>query len=116
MRTTPSGTYDPVDLIPAAWPINFRLITANTPVLSPLLTTNVSYLKPNVVTTELKPEAATETSYEYLSTIDAMVIMDPYQTEALMRFTATVSYNALSSKADTLIDTAASLNFVSTRI
>ena len=36
-----------------------------------------------------------------------------YEVEALMRFTATVSYNGLSSKADTLIDTAASLNFVS---
>ena len=30
-----------------------------------------------------------------------------------MRLTASVSYNGLSSKADTLIDTTASLNFVS---
>ncbi len=40
-----------------------------------------------------------------------MVIMDPYHVEALVRFTATVSYEELSSKANTLIDTAASLNF-----
>ncbi len=39
--------------------------------------------------------------------------MDPYQAEALMRYTATVSYKELSSKADTLIDTPSSLNFVS---
>jgi hypothetical protein len=39
--------------------------------------------------------------------------MDPYEAEALMRFTAAVFYNGLSSKAYTLIDTAASLNFVS---
>ena len=39
--------------------------------------------------------------------------MNPYVAEALMRFSAYVSYNGLSSKADTLIDTAASLNFVS---
>ena len=39
--------------------------------------------------------------------------MDPYEDEALMRFTASVFYNGLSSKACTLIDTIASLNFVS---
>ena len=39
--------------------------------------------------------------------------MNPYEAEALMIFTAVVSYNGLSSKADTLIDTATSLNFVS---
>jgi hypothetical protein len=39
--------------------------------------------------------------------------MNPYEAESLMRFTASVSCNGLSSKADTLIDTAASLNFVS---
>ncbi len=39
--------------------------------------------------------------------------MDPYQAEALMRFTATVTYKKLSSKAYNLIDTTASLNFVS---
>ena len=39
--------------------------------------------------------------------------MNPYEVESLMRFTALVSCNGLSPKADTLIDTAASLNFVS---
>ncbi len=39
--------------------------------------------------------------------------MDSYQAEALMRFTPTVSYKELSSKANTLIEIAASLNFVS---
>ena len=39
--------------------------------------------------------------------------MDPYEAEALMRFTASVSYNGISSKSDTLIDTSASLDFVS---
>ena len=41
-----------------------------------------------------------------------MVVMDPYEAEALMRFNATVVLNGLSAKADTRIDTAASLNFV----
>jgi hypothetical protein len=40
--------------------------------------------------------------------------MNPCEAKALMRFTASMSYNGLSSKADTLIDTTeASLNFVS---
>jgi len=37
--------------------------------------------------------------------------MNPYEAEAIMRFIASVPYNGLSSKADTLIGTAASLNF-----
>ena len=39
--------------------------------------------------------------------------MDPYETEALMRFTTSVSYDGLSSKVNTLIDITASLNCVS---
>ena len=39
--------------------------------------------------------------------------MNPYDAKALMRFNATVVLNGLSNKADTLIDTAASLKFVS---
>ena len=44
-----------------------------------------------------------------------MVIMNPVEKVSLMRFTALVSQENISSKADTLIDTAASLNFVSKR-
>jgi hypothetical protein len=113
MRTTPTCTYDPPDLIPTAWPINFWLIDANTSVLSPLLNNDISNLKRNVVTSELAPEVAIKAEDESLSTEDALVIMDPYQVEALMRFTTTVSQKELSSRADTLIDTATSLNFVS---
>jgi hypothetical protein len=39
--------------------------------------------------------------------------MDPYEAEALMRFNSTILFNRLSAKANTLIDTTASLNFVS---
>ena len=42
-----------------------------------------------------------------------MVVMDSYEAKAVMRFNATVFLNGLSAKADTLIDTKASLNFVS---
>jgi hypothetical protein len=66
-------------------------------------------LKPN----EPELEAAIETADENPSTKNALVIMNPYEAEALMRFTAVVSYNGLSSKVYTLIYTAASLNFVS---
>ena len=42
-----------------------------------------------------------------------MVIMDPYEGEALVRFTAFVSNRGLTSKPNTLMDTSTSLNFVS---
>jgi hypothetical protein len=44
-----------------------------------------------------------------------MVIMDPYEVEALMRFIGMVSCNGLSIQADTPIGTATSLNFASKR-
>jgi hypothetical protein len=113
MRTSPTGTYVPSDLLPSIWPVNFWLIDATTLVLSPLLTTNVNNLKPSIVETESKFEATIEIANESLPTAAPLVIMNPYEAEALMRFTASVSYDGLSSKADTLIDTSASLNFVS---
>ncbi len=42
-----------------------------------------------------------------------MVVLNPYESQASMRFNATVVLNGLSPKADTLIHTTASLNFVS---
>ena len=113
IRTSPTCTYDPRDLIPSIWPINFWLIDASTPILPPLLTTNVSNLKPNIVKAELEFEVAIKTTDENLSITTALVIMNPYEAEALMRFTAPVYCNGLSSKANTLIDTADSHNFVS---
>ena len=113
MRTTPIRTYDPPDLIPTIWPIKFWLIDASTPVLSPLLNIDASNLKPNVVTNELNLEVAIKVEDESLSTTIALVSMDPYRADALIGLVATVSYRKLSSKSDTLIDIAASLNFVS---
>jgi hypothetical protein len=46
-----------------------------------------------------------------MSTTTTMSITDPCEAESLMRFTASMSYNRLSSKGDTRIGTAASLNF-----
>jgi hypothetical protein len=70
-------------------------------------------LKPCVVTNELNSEVAINLEYESLLKAVYLVLMDSYQAEALMRFTPTVSYKELSSKANTLIEIAASLNFVS---
>jgi hypothetical protein len=113
MRTNLTSTYDPIDLISTAWPINFLLMDASTPALSPLLNIDAKNVKPNVATNELKTEAVIKAEDEYLSTSASMVIMDPYKAEALLRFTARMSYNDVFSEANTLIDTAASLNFVS---
>ena len=113
MRTIPIGIYATSDVIPTDWPNNVWLIDANTPGLLPLLTTDVSNLKPTIVTTELKSEAAIEAADKSVSSEVALVIMNPYEAEAIIRFTATMYLNGLSSKGDTLIDTAASLNLVS---
>ena len=50
MRTTPTGTYDPPDIITSAWGINYWLIDANTHVLSPLMKTSVITRMPSIVT------------------------------------------------------------------
>jgi len=43
----------------------------------------------------------------------AMVAMYPYEAESLMRFNTILSLNELSAKADILIATTTSINFVS---
>jgi hypothetical protein len=59
MRTSPTCTYGPLDLIPFAWAIYYWLIIdANTHVLSSIITTNVGVLKPNIVTSNLESNAA----------------------------------------------------------
>ena len=67
------------------------MVDANTPVLSPLLTANVSNLKPNIVKLESKPEASAEIEDDNLTAATTLVIMNPYEVEALMKFTASVS-------------------------
>jgi hypothetical protein len=52
MRTSPTGTYVPSDILLSIWPINFCLIDANKPLLSPLLTAIASNLKPSIVKTK----------------------------------------------------------------
>jgi len=54
-----------------------------------------------------------EAPEQYLSITNALVIMDPYEPKALIRFFASVFLNRLSTKADTLIDTTTPLNFAS---
>ena len=107
MKASPTCTYDSLDLSPSIWPFNFWLIDTNATFLPPLLVTNVSNLKPSIVKAELEPEVAIETTDENLSTTLALVIMNPYEAEAFMRFTASVFCNGLSSKANTPIDTTA---------
>ena len=71
------------------------MIDANTPVLSPLTNTSVNTLKHNIVTTQLEANGAIKTANKYLSTTNAMVVMDLYEAKALMRFNAIVVLNGL---------------------
>ena len=89
-RISPIGTYEPPDLITSAWAINCWLIYANTHALSPLMNTSVSTFKPSIVTTKLETNANIEAANKHLSATSAMVVIDPYEAQALMRFNATV--------------------------
>jgi len=77
------------------------------------MNTSVGALKPNIVTTHLEANAHIKAANTSFSEAIDMVVMDLYEAKAQMRFNATVYLNELSVKAHTLIDTAASLNFVS---
>ena len=79
MRTTPTGTYEPPDIITSAWGNNYQLIYANTLVLSPLMNTRVSTIKPNIVNTQLKANVAIEAANKYLALATVVVVMDPYE-------------------------------------
>ena len=61
----------------------------------------------------MKTNAHIQEDDYFLSPTYALVIMDPYEPKAPMRFTASVSLNGLSAKANALITTSSSLNFVS---
>ena len=77
------------------------------------MNSSVCALKPNIVTTHLEANATVEVADRYASATSAMVVMDPYEAKDHMRSNATVSLNALSGKANTLIDTSASRDFLS---
>ena len=95
MRTISTGSYHPLDLITFAWVVNFALIDTNIHMLAPSLTTDGSVLKPILVTVELEPNKAIKAAHIFFSNT-AMVSMDSYEAEAVMRFTASMSYNGLS--------------------
>ena len=88
MRTSPTCTYDPPDLNISAWITNFWLIDANTRVFSPQLTSNIGVIKPNSNIAILETNVTIEAEDKKLSASIALVIMDPYEPQALMRFIA----------------------------
>jgi hypothetical protein len=54
------------------------------------MNTSVSILNPNIITTQLETNANIEAANIYLYATIVMVVMDPYDAEALMRFNAIV--------------------------
>ena len=59
------------------------------------MNTSVGALKFDIVTTHLEANATIEATNQYLSAANAMVVMDPYEAKALIRFNATMSLNGL---------------------
>ncbi len=125
MRPALTGSYDPLDVVKFIWVINYWVIDVDTPItettsaIAKVADTATAQSKAeqptDSPTNKLESEAVIEAADKYLSTAAAMVIMNPVEKVSLMRFTAVVSQENISSKADTLIDTEASLNFVSKR-
>ena len=106
MRTARTCTYDPPDIKKATCVINYWRIDADTHVPSPSTVSNVCILRSNIVSTKLKAKLykqLIDMSHQFFS------VIDPYKAETLVRFTPSAFLNGLFSKADTLIDTAASL-------
>ena len=64
-------------------------------------------------TNGIESEAAIDAYDKYLSAAAALVAMNPLENHSLMRFLVVVSQENITSKAETWIDTADSLNFVS---
>ena len=92
-------------------------ILTQTPALVPSTTTPVvpiiNYILIDNSIDNMESEAAIEANDKYVSTTNALVVMNPLENHFLMRFTVVVSQENITSKTDTLIDTAASINFVS---
>jgi hypothetical protein len=124
MRPTTTGRYDPPDVIKSIWVTNYSVIDVDTPIMvtKPTIVkvaeTTIAQsteLSTDSPTNESESEATIEAADNYVSARAALVVMNPSEKKSLMRFTGVVSQENLTSKADTLIDTAASLNFVSKR-
>ena len=75
IRTTPTSTYDPPNLITTDSVNTYWLIDANIIFLSPSTHASVGALKPNIVTTQLEANGAIETTNAYFSAVVAMVVM-----------------------------------------
>jgi hypothetical protein len=123
MRPPTTRIYDPSDFIKSIWVINNWVIDVDTPIMAKIptivvkgdLTTPpiIDDLPTNTHTNGMEPEAAIYAADTYLLAAAALVVMNPLENHSLVRFTVWMSQENITYKADTLIDTAASLNFVS---
>ena len=123
MRPTTTGSYDPPDFVKSIWVINYWVIDDDTPIMATTptkvndgdLTTPpiINDLPTDTHTNGMKSEAVLDAAEQCLSAATALAVMNPLENHCLMRFTTVVSQENITSKADTLIDTAASLHFMS---
>ncbi len=121
MRPTTIGSYNSLDVINSIWVIKFWVIGPDTHIMeatpailaAPKMTPaqNIDDLPTDTSTNGMESETTIEAADKYVSIASALVVMDPLENQSLMRLSDMVSRETLTSKADTLIDTAASLNF-----
>ena len=110
MRPMITGSYDPPNLIKSIWIINYWAIDVDTPILTPTPTIVKDTTTPSApiindipignFANEMESEAVIEANDNYLSAISPLVVINPSEKHSLMRFTAVVSQENLTSKAD----------------
>jgi len=96
-------------LIKVLWPINYWIIDKDTPVGVP--STHVQSVSSPIDITNITNQS--DIASHWLPSAVALTIMDPNKPELLMKLPISIEYDSLRYDASVLIDSTATLNFVS---
>ncbi len=105
-KPSPSGTRHTLVKVP--WPINYWVIDKDTPIKVPLITMQPIPVGEPPSTTDIPEMAA-----HWFPIASALTILDPNQPSPLMKLPISLMVDSNSISTTALIDSAASLNFVS---
>jgi hypothetical protein len=121
MRPSITGSYGPTEFIKSIFVINYWVIDNDIPILTPTPTIVlvaptlpiINYIPIDNYIESMVSKAPIESVNTYLSATTPLVVTSPLENHSLVRFTIAVSQENITSKTDTLIDTATSLTFMS---
>jgi hypothetical protein len=96
-------------VVKVPWPINYSVIDKDTSMkVSPSHVKSV-----DLSLTMDETNSKSEIAFQWLPTAAALTIMDPNQPEPLMKLPISIEQNSLQFHTNVLIDSVATLNFVS---